>query len=248
MTGRGRRRTEAWSRSRQRTARLGGVVCRALSGGRTVIALVAAFTVLAGAGSPWGGGLGDVGERRRVRRSRGRHRDGRATPSRRLLRTRCPPAPGRAHLRAHRRGHRARARPRPSPGSPDGATVRVGLASTEGIRLTARGAASLRPERRGRARPRGRGRASPPCRSCPGSRRRRGHRDGGGDAATPPSRPGSAPHQVTVVVARPSNGVAARPCRPRPSPRRSSGEVSSVLVDASPAARSASPRRPTRAS
>jgi hypothetical protein len=177
------------------------------SGGRTVIALVAALAVLAGVGVPGAGALGTAGsdafsgapavvtgtvERLHLddysATSPAEHQDDLLT----FVRT----AGGAVRVPASALDH-----------VPDGATVRLGLASTRGVRLTPGGAVSLTASA-GDSRDPESGAEVASVQVVAG--RAAGTVDTGTSAAQPSAalEAGLVPHQVTVVVARPSNGTA----------------------------------------
>jgi hypothetical protein len=195
------------------------------SGGRTVIALVAALTVLAGVGAPGAGALGAAGsdafsgapavvtgtvERLHLDEFSAPAAEGEHEDVLTFVRTAGGTlrVPGSALARV-----------------PDGATVRLGLASTRGVRLTPGGAVSLVPSGAAATDPEA-GADVASVQVVAG--RAAGTVDTGTSVAQPSAalESGLAPHQVTVVVVRPSNGVA-----PTTSPTTVANAISGAVSD-----------------
>jgi hypothetical protein len=195
------------------------------SGGRTVIALVAALTVLAGVGAPGAGALGAAGSDA----FSGAPAVVTGTVERLHLDEFSAPAAqaGEEDVLTFVRTAGGTVR---VPGSalaqvPDGATVRLGLASTRGLRLTPGGAVSFAPT--------GAAATDPEAGADVASvqvvaQRAAGAVDTGTSAAQPTAalEAGLAPHEVTVVVVRPSNGTA-----PTTSPSTVANAVSGAVSD-----------------
>lgn len=195
------------------------------SGGRTVIALVAALTVLAGVGVPGAGALGTAGSDA----FSGAPAVVTGTVERLHLDdfSAAPTAGGAEDVLTFVRtaGGTVRVPSSVLERVADGATVRLGLASSRGLRLTPGGAVSLAPTAAEARDPEaGADVASVQVVAA----RAAGTVDTGTSVAVPGAalQAGLAPHQVTVVVVRPSNGTA-----PTTSPTTVANAVNNAVSD-----------------